>query len=67
MDITSATFQEDIVSNLLLGAGMVLFVCSRDLCKRISHSDCVYDSDAGGLKIKLPTWREPEQAELREV
>ena len=49
--------KEDLVSNLLLGVGMVLYFAGRDLCKRIAHSDCQYDSEHGGLKIRLPTWR----------
>ena len=54
MELTD-TFKEDIVSNLLLGAGLVLYFAARDLCKRISHSDCRYDGDRG-LIFALPTW-----------
>lgn len=56
----SDTFYEDLLANALLGAGMVVFIFCRDFCKRVSHSDCVYDNEQGGLKIKLPTWREPD-------
>ena len=59
MELTD-TLKEDLVSNLLLGIGMVLYFAGRDLCKRIAHSDCQYDSNEGGLKIKLPTWRDDE-------
>ena len=54
--------KEDLVANAILGAGMVLFFCCRDLCKRVAHSECAYDTEHGGLKIRLPTWRaeEPE-------
>ena len=50
----SETFIEDIVANALLGIVLVAVSCARDLCKRVSQSDCVYDN--GGLKIKLPTF-----------
>ena len=53
----SKTMWEDIVANALLGTGMVLYFCFRDFCKRVSHSDCVYDTE-NGLRLKLPTWRE---------
>jgi hypothetical protein len=56
MDI-SKTMWEDIIANTLLGTGMILYFCFRDLCKRVSHSDCYYDAEHG-LKMKLPTWRE---------
>ena len=55
----SQTMWEDLVSNGILGFGMVLYFCCRDLCKRVSHSDCYYDAE-NGLKFKLPTWREPD-------
>ena len=54
MELTP-TMQEDLVSNLLLGLGMVAYFGLRDLCKRISHSDCRYDREAG-LIFALPTW-----------
>ena len=50
----SETFIEDIVANALLGIVLVAVSCARDLCKRVSQSDCAYDN--GGLKIKLPTF-----------
>jgi hypothetical protein len=50
----SETFKEDIVSNLLLGLGMIAYFGLRDLCKRISHSDCRYGET--GLIFSLPTW-----------
>lgn len=49
------TFQEDLLSNAILGIVMLVFVCARDFCKRVSRSDCVYDTD-NGLRVKLPTW-----------
>ena len=60
MEITP-TMKEDLLSNALLGAGILLYYTLRDLCKRISHSDCRYDADQGGLKIKLPTWHGDEK------
>lgn len=59
----STTMKEDLISNLILGAGFIIYMCSRDLCKRVAHSDCVYDSNDGGLKIRLPTWRETDDDE----
>ena len=56
----SQTMWEDLVSNSILGLGMVLFFCCRDLCKRVAHSDCYYDAQ-NGLKLKLPTWREENE------
>ena len=50
----SDTFKEDLLANALLGLAMVLFVCCKDLCKRVSRSDCLLDSD--GLRVKLPTF-----------
>ena len=49
------SFQEDIVSNAMLFVAGVLFMALRDLCKRVSHSDCRHDSD--GWIWSLPTWR----------
>jgi len=57
----SSTMKEDMIANALLGAGILLYYTLRDLCKRVSHSDCSYDNEHGGLKIKLPTWRESEE------
>jgi hypothetical protein len=57
------TFGEDMISNAILGAVMIVFMLLRDFCKRISHSECAYDAEHGGLKIRLPTWR-PEQPNL---
>ena len=54
----SETFQEDLLANAVLGLVMLLFVCARDFCKRVSRSDCVYDT-GNGLHIKLPTFRGP--------
>ena len=63
--VLTETMTEDLVSNALLGLGMVLFFCCRDLCKRVAHSDCVYDAEHGGLRVKLPTWRgEPESQDV---
>ena len=50
----SDTFKEDLLANALLGLAMVLFICCKDLCKRVSQSDCLLDSD--GLRVKLPTF-----------
>ena len=47
---TTDTFKEDLVSIVML-----IFICARDFCKRVSRSDCVYDTD-NGLRVKLPTW-----------
>ena len=51
----SNTFGEDLLANAILGTVMLMFVCARDFCKRVSRSDCVYDTDHG-LRVKLPTW-----------
>lgn len=56
------TLQEDIVSNLLLGIGMITYFALRDLCKRISHSDCRYDKEHGMI-FALPTWRKDDDNE----
>ena len=52
----SSTMKEDMISNALLGAGILLYYTLRDLCKRVSHSDCRYDNEHG-ITYKLPTWR----------
>ena len=54
MELT--TFQEDLISNAVLGLAAVVLLACRDLCKRIAHSDCKIDAEKG-LVIKLPTWR----------
>ena len=58
----SETFTEDLLANAVLGLAMLLFVCAKDLCKRVSRSDCLLDAD--GLRVKLPTFHsrgdEPE-------
>ena len=51
----SETFYEDLVSNAILGIVLIGAACLKDLCKRVSHSDCAVDEN--GLKLKLPTWR----------
>ena len=54
-----SSFQEDLVSNFILGVVLVALIAARDLCKRISHSDCKWDG-VNGLMVKLPTFhREP--------
>ena len=47
---------EDLLANAILGVALVLVTCTRDLCKRVSRSDCVYDPRDGGLRVKLPTF-----------
>lgn len=59
----SDTLVEDLVSNAILLIVGVGVVCLRDFCKRVSQSDCIYDPEHGGLKIKLPTFRDPEEPE----
>jgi len=63
----SQTLIEDLIANAVLGAAVVAFICLRDFCKRIAHSDCAFDSENGGLQIRLPTWHpdepEPEEPE----
>ena len=54
----SDTFTEDMLANAILGTVLILYFCMRDLCKRVSHSDCAYDCEKG-LQVKLPTWRAP--------
>ena len=61
MELTP-TMQEDLVSNLLLGLGMVAYFGLRDLCKRISHSTCKYNQDSG-LIFALPTWHRENEEE----
>ena len=56
----SETMTEDLIANGLLGFLLIGVACMRDFCKRVSHSDCIYNSEEGGLKIKLPTWRSNE-------
>ena len=46
-----------MLSNLILGVILVVLVALRDLCKRISQSDCEFGEH--GLRIKLPTFRDP--------
>ena len=59
--VLSDTMIEDLVSNAVLALGMVVVMCCRDLCKRVAHSECLYDQADGGLRVKLPTWRgDPE-------
>ena len=53
----SEAFQEDLIANAILGIAMLVFVCAKDLCKRVSRSDCVLDQE-NGLRIKLPTFRD---------
>lgn len=55
MPTATDTFKEDLLSNAILALVMLLFVCFRDFCKRVSRSDCVYDTDSG-LRVRLPTW-----------
>ena len=62
--VLTETMIEDLVSNAVLGLGMVLVMCCRDLCKRVAHSDCIYDAENGGLRVKLPTWRENEDEDV---
>ena len=54
---TLSSFEEDLLSNLILGVILVVLVALRDLCKRISQSDCEFGEH--GLRIKLPTFRDP--------
>jgi hypothetical protein len=54
MELTS--LQEDLIANAILGFAAVVLLACRDLCKRISHSDCKIDAEKG-LILKLPTWR----------
>jgi hypothetical protein len=61
MELTS--LQEDMIANAILGFAAVVLLACRDLCKRISHSDCKIDAERG-LVIKLPTWRAEEDEGL---
>ena len=57
MDVEA--FKSDMAANaILLGISLCL-VSLRDICKRISHSDCAVDEH--GLRMKLPTWRPQDQ------
>jgi hypothetical protein len=49
-----STFSEDLISNAILGAVLAALVLARDVCKRISHSNCKYGEH--GLEWSLPTW-----------
>ena len=60
MSEISQTFSEDLLSNAILGGVLILYFCCRDLCKRVSHSDCAFDCKKG-LQVKLPTWRDPPE------
>ena len=55
----SETMSEDMLSNAILGAVLIFYFCMRDLCKRVSQSDCAFDCKKG-LQVKLPTWRPTE-------
>ena len=55
-----STFHEDLIANGILALFGIIFLCGRDLCKRIAHSDCEFGEN--GLQIKLPTWREDDDA-----
>ena len=56
MELT--TLQEDLLSNgILVVIGLVVLTC-RDICRRVSHSDCAIDD--GKLHFKLPTFRKEE-------
>lgn len=57
-----STLQEDLLSNTLLAIVLILFSCARDFCRRVSKSDCVYDTD-NGLHIKLPTYRRRDDSD----
>ena len=57
------SFEEDLVSNALLGVILVGLMAARDLCKRISRSDCAVDSEHG-LHFKLPTFRATNEANV---
>jgi hypothetical protein len=61
MELT--TFQEDMISNAVLGFAAVVLLACRDLCKRVAHSDCRWDEEHG-LIMKLPTWRAPDEVSL---
>ncbi len=61
MPIDTTAFQSDLAANAVLFGVGVLVVAFRDICKRISHSDCALDEH--GLRMKLPTWRPDRDAE----
>ena len=48
-------FKSDMAANSILFAIGLCVMAFRDICKRISHSDCAVDEH--GLRMKLPTWR----------
>ena len=60
--VFSETFAEDLLANALLGAVLIAVTCARDLCKRVSRSDCVYDTQ-DGLRVKLPTFHGKSRSE----
>ena len=58
--IDATAFQSDLAANAILFGVGILVVAFRDVCKRISHSDCAVDEH--GLRMKLPTWRPDVEA-----
>ena len=53
MELT--TLQENLLSNGILAViGLAVLTC-RDICRRVSHSDCAIDDNK--LHFKLPTFR----------
>jgi len=59
--IDATAFQSDMAANAILFGVGVIVLAFRDICRRISHSDCAVDEH--GLRMKLPTWRGQEDAE----
>ena len=54
MELTK-TLQENLLSNGILAViGLAVLTC-RDICRRVSHSDCAIDDNK--LHFKLPTFR----------
>jgi hypothetical protein len=58
MELT--TLQEDLLSNTILAVVGLLVLTCRDICRRVSHSDCAVDD--GKLRFKLPTFRKGDEA-----
>jgi len=54
----SETFGEDMLANGILYVAGTITLLMYAFCKRVSQSDCQYDPEHGGLKLKLPTYRD---------
>ena len=56
----SETFSEDMLANGILYVAGTITLLMYAFCKRVAQSDCQYDPEHGGLKMKLPTFRDEQ-------